>query len=100
MHCTTVLSSLLFSRSGPLMDTSSGTTGAVASLPGALALGLRVIPGGAQTAHAFAGESKSNIGLLEVFDFGFSENRFVSAGSQTAHAIAGEDEGILQRASR
>ena len=47
------------------MNTSIGTS-AVASPPGALPPGLRVVSGGAQTAHAFAGKSKVHFGLLEA----------------------------------
>ena len=57
--------------------------------------GRRVVSGGAQTAHAIAGESKGNIGLLDALESCFSMNRVVSAGAQTAHANAGEDEGIF-----
>ena len=59
------------------MDTSIGS-GAVASLPGALAPGLRVVSGGAQTAHAFAGKSKVHEGIfneLEVLESDCSKNR-------------------------
>ena len=77
------------SRPGLLVDTSFGA-GAAASLPCALmadglhdfvsgvktvpapgptvtSIGHRVVSGGAQTAHAFAG-SKGNIGILEVLE--------------------------------
>ena len=44
--------------------------------------GHRVVSGGARTAHAFAGESKGDIGLLEVLESDFTKNRVVSAGTQ------------------
>ena len=93
------------SLSGLLVDTSFGAvvadglndfvSGVPAPGPTMTSIGHRVVSGGAQTANSFAGESKGNIGLLEVLEFDFCKNRVVSAGVQTVHAIAGEDEGIF-----
>ena len=56
------------------MDTSIGTS-AVVWPPGALAPGLRVVSGGAQTAHAFAGKSNVHVGLPEIIAPDCSINR-------------------------
>ena len=51
--------------------------------------GRRVVSGGVQTAHAIAGESMGNIGLLEV---DFYKNR--SGHSEAVNAAAGERSGV------